>query len=89
MKLKLLLFLFLFSTGIINAQDTIRSLVITEARSDGQPENFIELTNMGDQPVDLSQFEFGLMRPWANPVLDVWNDPWTPEGNRFFMLPEV
>ncbi len=90
MKLKLLLVLFLISCGIINAQEPNRSLIISESRSNAQPDNYVELTNMGDQPINLSEYKFGLMRPWIpEPVDDVWNDPWVPEGNRFFMLPNV
>jgi hypothetical protein len=88
MKLKLLLLLMLFA-GILNAQQPYRSLIISEARQSGQPDNYIELTNMGDQAINLKEFKFGAMRPWIpEPVLDVWNDPWVPEGNRFFMLPD-
>jgi hypothetical protein len=88
MKLKLLLFLLLF-TGILNAQEPYRSLIISESRANAQPDNYIELTNMGDKAINLNEFKFGDMRPWIpQPVLDVWNDPWVPEGNRFFMLPD-
>ncbi len=89
MKLKLLLLLFLISTGFLKAQDTIRTLIISEARMNSQGDAYVEITNMGDASVDISQFKFGLMRPWIpEPVLDVWKDAWVPEGNRFFMLPQ-
>ena len=88
MKLKLLLLLMML-TGMLYAQEPYRNLIISEARMDGQPSNHVELTNMGNQPVNLSEFKFVLMRPWIpEPVLDVWNDPWVPEGNRMFMLPD-
>ena len=58
MKLKFLLFLTLIA-GVLNAQDTIRSLVITEAFIGRQFHNFAEITNMGNEPVNLSQFKFG------------------------------
>jgi hypothetical protein len=88
MKLKLLLFL-MFLTVILNAQEPYRSLVISESRANAQPDNYIELTNMGSEAINLKEFKFGDMRPWIpQPVLDVWNDPWVPEGNRFFMLPD-
>jgi hypothetical protein len=89
MKLKLLLLLMML-TGMIYAQEPYRNLIISEARMDAQNNNHVELTNMGDQAINLSEFKFVLMRPWIpEPVLDVWNDPWVPEGNRMFMLPDV
>ncbi len=39
MRLKLLLLTLLLSGGLLNAQDTIRSLVITEARLNAQSDN--------------------------------------------------
>ncbi len=89
MRLKLLLLISLLSAGILNAQDTIRSLVITEARMSAQPDNYIELTNMGDKPVNLKDFKLGTIRPWAPAILNVFTDPWIPEGtNRYMMLPD-
>jgi len=41
---------------------------------------YCELTNMGTDTVNLKDFEFGCIRPWAS--------PWTPEANRSFMLPD-
>ncbi len=79
MRLKLLLFTLLLS-GSLFAQDTIRSLVITEARLNAAPDNYIEITNMGTEAVNLSQFELGTIRPW--------NDPWTPDDTRYIMLPD-
>jgi hypothetical protein len=88
MKLKFLLFLMLFA-GILNGQQPYRSLIISEARQNEQPNNYIELTNMGNTAINLKEFKFGAMRPWIpQPVLNVWEDPWVPEGNRFFMLPD-
>jgi hypothetical protein len=59
MKLKLLLFMFLFA-GILNAQeDTIRTLIISEAHLGGNGRNFVEITNMGTEAVQLSNFEVG------------------------------
>jgi hypothetical protein len=89
MKLKLLLFTLYLSAGILNAQDTIRSLVITEVRLSDQGNNYIEITNMGDQPVNMKDFKLGTIRPWAQAINDVFNDPWVPEGNsRYIMLPD-
>ncbi len=59
MRLKLLLFLILFA-GILNAQeDTIRTLIISEAHVGSPGRNFVEITNMGTQAVQLSNFEVG------------------------------
>jgi hypothetical protein len=58
MKLKLLLFLLLIG-GVLNAQDTIRSLIITEAFIGRQYRNHVEITNMGTEAVQLDQFRFG------------------------------
>ena len=69
MKLKLLLFSLLLSCGILSAQDTIRTLLITEARLDRADDNYVELTNMGAAAVNLSQFEFGRVGPWTTPGL--------------------
>lgn len=90
MRLKLLLFTMLLSTGIF-AQDTIRSLVITEARMSGQPDNYIELTNMGDKAVNLKDFKLGTIRPWSPAINNVFTDPWVSEAGqytRYIMLPD-
>jgi hypothetical protein len=58
MKLKFLLFAVLISS-ILNAQDTIRSLVITEAFVGVPHRNFVELTNMGNDPIQLHNFMVG------------------------------
>lgn len=44
------------------SQDTIRNLVISEARYDGGPHAYIELTNMGSQSIELSQFTYSTVR---------------------------
>jgi hypothetical protein len=90
MNFRILLFSIFLLSSVLNAQEPYRNLIISEARMSGQESNHVELTNMGDEPVNLGEFKFGLMRPWIpEPVLDVWNDPWIPEGNRMFMLPDV
>ena len=90
MRLKLLLFTLLLS-GSIFAQDTIRSLVITEARMTGQGDNYIELTNMGDQTINLKHFKLGTIRPWNQAINNVFTDPWVGdvgEYQRSIMLPD-
>lgn len=59
MRLKFLLFVFLLWGGAITAQDTINYLVITEYRGDNTNHTYLELTNMGDEPVQLNQFHIG------------------------------
>ena len=88
MKLKLLLYLMLLS-AFISAQEPNRSLIISEVRLDGKEEQkHFEFTNMGNSDIDLSEYKFGGMRPYiSTPVLDVFNDPWIPEGGHSFMLP--
>jgi hypothetical protein len=86
MKLRLLLFLMLIA-GILNAQEPYRSLVITESRANASPDNYVEITNMGNQSIQLSEFKFGKVTPWSPAILDLYNDPWVP-GNEWFFLPE-
>jgi hypothetical protein len=80
MKLKLLIILCLQSFAII-AQDTIRTLVITEARLNHTKDNFIEMTNMGDKDVQLNQFKVGTKPPWGGP-------PYTTDPGRKIRLPD-
>ena len=79
MKLKILLLFLVFSGGIISAQDTIRYLIITEARMDRTDGSYIEITNMGTNPVQLNNFEFGRV--------DAWSTPWNGTG-RSIILPD-
>ena len=83
MKLKfLLLFLFVIGYGaLVNAQTKpYKNLIITEARFTYVPDNYVELTNMGNETVDLSEFELG--------SIIYWNTPWNPEEGRYLMLPK-
>ena len=73
MKLKLLL-LFLCVVGygaVIKAQTKkpYNNLLITEVRLNGTPQNYVEFTNMGNETIDLSNFEFGTIGPWTNPFI--------------------
>jgi len=89
MRIKTLLFL-LILTGILNAQEPYRSLVISEVRL-GRPDyTHIELTNMGDEPVNLGEFKLALKRPWGPRIYDVFdNEQWDVEDpSYYFMLPE-
>ncbi len=82
MKLKTLLFILMAFAGIASAQDTIRSLVITEACMRNSFWGYLELTNMGDKDVQLNNFKVGKIEPWENVL-------WTPRSaDRIFRLPE-
>jgi hypothetical protein len=64
MRLKILLFVFLLWGSVSYAQnyiynDTINYLVITEYRGDSKHRAYLELTNMGNKPVQLNQFKIG------------------------------
>lgn len=82
MKLKTLLFVLLTSIGMVQAQDTIRSLVITEACLRNPYFAYLELTNMGDENVQLGNFKIGNIEPWGP-------KPFTPRySSMVFQLPE-
>ena len=82
MRIKILLFLLLTSFGMLHAQDTIRSLIISEACMRTPQWAYIELTNMGEEDVQLANFKVGKLEPWENEF-------WTPRSpDRIFWLPE-
>ena len=90
MRRKLLLLLMMVSFGALYAQtDTIRSLVITEARYDRADFGYLELTNMGDAAVNLEEFEVLSHHPWTTfPDGAFWpTEPHRLDG-RWTMLPE-
>jgi hypothetical protein len=53
--------------GVLNAQDTIRTLIISEARIDNQHNAYLELTNVGTDTLDLSNFEVARCGAWTKP----------------------
>ncbi len=90
MKFKTLLFFFLISFGALNAQDTIRSLIISEARLDNPTDSYIEITNVGDEAIDLSQFKLGELGAYqVSRVYDPYTDPITPRAGYYLWLPDV
>ncbi len=93
MKFKFLLVLFSISCGILSAQEPYRSLIITEARLGGEPNAYVELTNMGDQTINLSEFELGTVGPWNAPTEMEEGVEWTLEDwfqvEFYIMLPDV
>jgi hypothetical protein len=80
MRTKILLFLSLLTCGILNAQDTIKTLVISEARLDDHRTAYCEIANVGSDSINLAEFEFG--------VIGAWTAPWVPGANNYLMLPE-
>jgi len=85
MKLKPLLF-FLWVIGvafIANAQTKkpYNNLIITEARITGAVDNYVEITNMGNETIDLADFEIAKITPWPNN-----GDNWLPFTNDHFRL---
>ncbi len=80
MRLKLLLFALMLSSGVLYAQDTIRTLIITEARMDRADNSYVEITNVGTTPIQLANFEFGRV--------GAWTVPYSPGVNEYIMLPE-
>ena len=85
MRTKTLLFLFLLTFGALNAQDTIRTLVISEARLDDAREGYAELTNVGADTINLAEFEFGIIGAWTS-VTPAW--VFSPGANYYVMLPD-
>ncbi|MDD4226993.1 MAG: cadherin-like beta sandwich domain-containing protein, partial [Mariniphaga sp.] len=78
MRLKLLLFVTMFA-GILTAQeDTIRTLIITEAHLGSPERNFVEISNVGNEPVQLGYFEIG----------ESITDDFSPAADKFIRLPE-
>ena len=77
MKLKLLL-LFLVVVGWsawTNAQTTLpyTHLVITEAQMNTTEDAYFEITNMGDETVNLKNFEFTILGAWdGRPIASPW-----------------
>jgi hypothetical protein len=60
MKSKFLLVLFLaMVSGMLNAQEPYRSLIISEIRNHVDWNTHVEFTNMGDSSVNLSDFKIG------------------------------
>lgn len=89
MKLKLLPLLLLLAS-FLNAQEPYRHLMITEACLMNPYLSYVELTNMGDKTINLSEFKFGTLGLDHAPILDLYNDPWGPgQVSQSFFLPDV
>lgn len=81
MKFKLLLLCFLMSGGLLFGQTAYTGLIISEARIDDAHHSYVEFTNVGDQTINLSEFEFG--------KIDAWTVPWEPSEDNKMMLPDT
>jgi hypothetical protein len=64
MRLKLLFATLFVSCGMLMAQDTIKTLIISEAKMDRAEQAYCEITNMGTEALNLKDFEFSMMTPW-------------------------
>jgi hypothetical protein len=90
MRTKTLLFLILFAIGgVLRAQDTIRSLIFSEARLDEAHGTYFELTNMGDSTLHLKNFEVGIVHPWNSRIDPAVIATWfNVDAQGHFMLPD-
>ncbi len=61
MKRKLFFIFLLFCGTLLNAQEFYDSLIITEVRLDRGENFYLEITNMGNQEVQLSDFKLGYL----------------------------
>jgi len=89
MKTRLLIIALLMVAGIINAQDTIRTLVISEVRLDDARESYIEISNVGTTTLNLSDFQVGTAGPWSTPkVIGDLSRSWNISANYALRLPD-
>lgn len=68
MRFRLLLFSLLVIAGFtVKAQSTApnRSVIFSEVRIDARNNPYLEITNMGTEAIDLSEFETGYVDPWT------------------------
>ena len=76
MKKLLLLLLVVGFGAMVNAQKKpYNNLLFTEARLNTPDLNYVEITNMGTETIDLSEFELGAVDAWSMP----WD--WYPQVN--------
>ncbi len=89
MRHRLLLAMLCVSGGLLIAQDTVRTLVITEAKMDRAEQSYVEITNMGTEALNLSDFEFGRISPWDTPPEPGWPEAPQNDNNTIERLPDV
>ena len=88
MRLRFLLLFFLIAI-FVGAQEPYKNLVITEARtiSSGFNDSYLEITNMGVEPIDLSEIKIAKGHgPVDVTVPTGWNSDFRDQG--YFYLPE-
>ena len=66
MKSRVIILVFLYSGILLNAQEAYRQLIITEASLGKGPMAYLEITNVGDETINLSDFELGKVTPWTS-----------------------
>jgi len=90
MRTKFLLSFFLLALGaVLYGQDTIRTLVISEARLEDQRRAYVEISNVGNDPINLAEFELGVIGAWTavtNPLTPNWEFTTSPDF--YMMLPD-
>lgn len=88
MKIKLLLFILLFTSVFLKAQTPYQNLIISEVRLDRPEWSYVELCNMGTVAVDLAQFSVGNVSPWSYAPWDTIPDrTFTTTINDYVNLP--
>ncbi len=95
MKLRIFTFL-LFISNLLYSQvcnypsGVNTTLVITEARFNSTSDAYLEITNLGSEPVRLSDYKFGTLNVWSrsSQVNDLCNDAWYTTSGDFLYLPD-
>src|SRR6056297_2032239 len=94
MKFKFLLLL-IFASRMLSAQcdyppGVERSLIISEVRFMNTNWVYLELTNVGTNPVFLSEYKLGMLvnLSWSVGIQDLCNDLWIPARDGYIFLPE-
>ncbi len=83
MKKLLLLFFLVVGWSVLSDAQTKKpynNLIITEAKLNRPEFNYAEITNMGDETINLKNFEFGKVDPWTI--------PWPFNASNSFTLPD-
>ncbi|HET6559002.1 MAG TPA: T9SS type A sorting domain-containing protein [Prolixibacteraceae bacterium] len=82
MKKLLLVILIVGFAAMVNAQKRpYNNLIFSEVRMSMADLNYCEITNMGTETIDLSEFKLGSIGPWTK--------PWLYEADVNFQLPRV
>lgn len=91
MKTKLWITFVLYAfASWLQAQDSIKNLIISEARFDNTFNAYVELINMSDSALQLSCFEFGVAHPWDSRIDTIVPDERFHVGaDCWFMLPDT